>query len=407
MGLCTNLGGKNSHTAIIARSLGVPAVVGTEVITTVIRPTETIIMDGNEGIIIINPLPKTIEEYQLKQEKSIKAAHTLLKTAALPATTTDGAQIHVHANIEFVEELEQIKQSGAEGIGLYRTEGFFFNGGGSIPSEDSQAETYFQIADAVYPNTLVTRTLDVGGDKILPNITTIQEHNPFLGWRAIRFCLDHEEIFIPQLKAILRANVKNNVHLLLPMISSLDEIYQFKEVLAKAKNILLKEGKEFSNDVKIGMMVEIPAAVVLADVFANEVDFFSIGTNDLIQYTLAVDRANEKISHLYNHFHPAVLRFIKQIIDVGADKNVDVSMCGEMASDPVAVPLLVGMGLKHFSAVHKAIPKIKSIIRSLSLPDAQELYQKVMKLSTAEEIQSCCEGFYSREFHRNSEHQYS
>ena len=395
LGFCTNVGGKNSHTAIVARSLGVPAVVGTEFVTDVVKAEDVLILDGNQGVIIVNPGQETIQDYTEKHKQFIILEKDLLKTALKPASTIDGQSMTVMGNIEFAEELDQLKKSGAEGIGLYRTEGLFLGGNG-LPSEDFQTENYLKFAEALKPKTVVIRTLDIGGDKLLPDIVGIPERNPFLGWRAIRFCLDHKEIFLPQLKAILRANIHGNVHILLPMVSSLEEIRQFKLVFTEAQNILKKEGKKYNPDIKLGMMVEIPSAAILAETFVKEVDFFSIGTNDLVQYTLAVDRANEKISRLYNQYHPALLNLIEKVINVGKKTKTPVSMCGEMAGDPVAVPLLIGLGLTIFSAAQIAIPEIKNVIRNLSGDDCQNLYYQSKELKTATEIQKLCEDFYAR-----------
>ncbi|MFZ0389110.1 MAG: putative PEP-binding protein, partial [Calditrichia bacterium] len=264
------------------------------------------------------------------------------------------------------------------------------------PSEEVQVENYARITENLHPATVTIRTLDIGGDKLLPDFVDIPEHNPFLGWRAIRFCLDHKEIFITQLKAILRANRHGNSRLMLPMVSSLQEIRQFKEVFAEARQKLDEEGTAYNPQIRIGMMVEIPSAALLAENFAREVDFFSIGTNDLIQYTLAVDRGNERISHLYNHFHPALLLLIKKVIDVGHKFNKPVSMCGEMAGDAVAVPLLIGMGLQNFSASHTVLPEIKEIIRNVTMEDCRKLYRRAGVLDTAADIQDLCRDFYQR-----------
>ncbi|GAB4374003.1 MAG: phosphoenolpyruvate--protein phosphotransferase [Calditrichia bacterium] len=397
IGFCTNYGGKNSHTAIVARSLGVPAVVGTEIITSIVKPHNQLILDGNGGLIIVNPDEATLKSYEQKQKQFLLVEKELLEKAVETAVTRDGHHIKVAANIEFIEELEQVTASGAEGIGLYRTEGLFLGENG-LPSEDVQTEIYSRIAEAMKPQTVIIRTLDVGGDKLLPELVGLPERNPFLGWRAIRFCLDHKEFFIPQLKAILRANLHGNLHILIPMVSSIEEIHQFKEILEEAIKILESEGKPFNADLKIGTMIEIPSAALMAEHFVKEVDFFSIGTNDLIQYTLAVDRANEKIARLYNHFHPAVIQLIKRVIDVGKQAGILVSMCGEMAGDPVAVPLLLGMGLNHLSASHFLIPEVKNTIRHLSLDQCQELYQQVVQLHTAKDIQKVCEDFYGKLF---------
>jgi phosphotransferase system enzyme I (PtsI) len=397
LGFCTDVGGKNSHTAIVARSLGIPAVVGTEYITNIVQEEDSLILDGNEGIIIINPTPHRIAEYIEKQKKFIIFEKNLFRNADKPALTRDGRRIQVMGNVEFVEELAPLKRSGAEGIGLYRTEGIFLSGS-EIPQEDVQTENYLRFAEALKPQEVIIRTLDIGGDKILPELSAIPEGNPFLGWRAIRFCLDHKEIFIPQLKAILRANQYQNIKLLLPMISSLEEIRQFKTVYQHAQEILRSEGKEFNPQMDIGIMVEIPSAALLIESYVNEVDFFSIGTNDLVQYTLAVDRSNEKISHLYNHFHPALLYLIRKVVEAGKFHNKMVSMCGEMAADPVAVPLLIGMGLENLSAAHYVVPEIKNVIRQVKLSDCIRLFEKVRDLSTATEVQQQCQQFYSEIF---------
>jgi phosphotransferase system enzyme I (PtsI) len=397
LGFCTNVGGKNSHTAIIARSLGVPAVVGTEFITNVCNPDDNLIVDGNDGIIIVNPTDSTTKYFHRKQNKFLVIEKDYLKKTKQPTNTADGHKRYVYANIELIEELKQVKASGAEGIGLYRTEGLFLDKS-SLPSEENQVHEYTKIAETMKPHTVVIRTLDVGGDKLFSEFVGIPERNPFLGWRAIRFCLDHKEIFIPQLKAILRSNIYKNIKVLIPMVSSLEEIHQFKEVFAEAKQILIAEGKKFCDDIQIGMMVEIPSAAIMAESFSSEVDFFSIGTNDLIQYTIAVDRANEKISRLYNHFHPALLCLIKNVIDVGKKTNTPVTMCGEMAGDPIAVPLLLGMGLVYFSANHCVIPEIKDVIRHVSLKDCESLYSKIKKLTTSGEVKKNCEDFFSQKF---------
>jgi phosphotransferase system enzyme I (PtsI) len=397
LGFCTNVGGKNSHTAIVARSLGVPAVVGTEYISNLVKKGDQLILDGTEGIIIINPGPESIRTYLEKQKDFLVVEKKFLMDAYKPAATRDNKKIQVMGNIEFVEELEQLQKSGAEGIGLYRTEGLFLSGN-SLPSEALQTENYKKFAEAAYPNEVIIRTLDVGGDKLLPELVGFPEKNPFLGWRAIRFCLDHKKIFIPQLKAILRANEKNNIKMLLPMISSIEEIRQFRTILDEAIEILEQEGRSYYPQIPIGMMVEIPSAAILINEFIEEVDFFSIGTNDLIQYTLAVDRANEKISHLYNHFHPALLRLLKTVIDACKRKNKDLSICGEMAADPVAIPLLIGMGLDKISAAHFIIPEIKKVVRNLMYGDCEELYKKAKASKTAGESQAICENFYSKIF---------
>ncbi len=397
LGFCTNLGGKNSHTAIVARSLGVPAVVGTEFITSAVKGGDQIILDGNEGMLVINPHSETVLSYQERQKKFLILEKDLLRDAQKPALSREGKKIEVMANLEFLEELNQLKKSGAEGIGLFRTEGLFLSGS-SLPSEDLQTENYLKFAGAAAPHDVVIRTLDVGGDKLMPDLADSPESNPFLGWRAIRFCLDHKEIFIPQLKAILRANKFGNIKLLLPMVSAVEEIHQFKSILREAVEILKSERKKYNSNIPVGIMIEIPSAAILIEHYLQEVDFFSIGTNDLIQYTLAVDRTNEKVSYLYSHYHPALLNLIKKVIDAGKAGKKQVTMCGEMAADPVAVPLLIGMGLESFSVTQHMVPEIKNVIRHISTSECEQLYNEIREKKTAGEIQALCENFYSRIF---------
>ncbi len=267
-----------------------------------------------------------------------------------------------------------------------------------LPSEDEQAQLYRRIAEKMYPQEVVIRTLDIGGDKILPGLISTREENPYLGWRAIRFWLDHKPGFLAQLKAILRANVRGNVKILLPMVSGLDEVNEVKNLLDDAKQALKHENKRFGSKINLGIMIEIPSVVVMADILASEVDFFSIGTNDLVQYTLAVDRGNEMVANLYSHFHPAVLRMINMTLDAGQDAQIPVSMCGEMAGDPLAIPILLAMGFDCLSASHMIIPEIKKIVRELSLDECQELYNSLLKMKLTDEIRREVQGFYRYKF---------
>lgn len=397
LGFATTVGGKTSHTAIVARSLGVPAVVGVDEVTKIAKKGDRIILDGTHGKVIINPRQETIRKYESDRKIYINFEKGLLEESSVNAKTHDGKRIIVQANIEFDEELPLIKKVGADGIGLFRTEGIFINRD-TLPSEEEQYKIYSRMANKVYPNKFVVRTLDVGGDKILPEIMNVQERNPNLGWRAIRFCLDHRECFLSQLKAILRANVKGNVQILIPMISSLEEVRQVKQYLDEARLTLKKEGKEFGKEIELGIMVEVPSVVFLADFFAREVDFFSIGTNDLVQYNLAVDRGNEKVAYLYSHFHPSVLRMIKQTLDAGRKANIPVSMCGEMAADPIAIPLLLSMGFDRISATHAIIPEIKKIIREIDFAECKTLYQRVSKLETTKEVSKYLTRFFEKRF---------
>ena len=397
LGFATASGGKNSHTAIVARSLAVPAVVGVDEVTKYAKKGKRIILDGTHGNVIINPSEKTINEYTKERKIYINFEKELLEETSAHAKTRDGKRINIQANIEFEEELPRIKKVGAEGIGLFRTEGIFINRQG-LPSEDEQYEIYSRIADSVYPNPFIIRTLDVGGDKILPEIINIQERNPNLGWRAIRFCLDHGECFLSQLKAILRANTKGNVKVLIPMISSIEEVRSVRNWIKKASSILEEEGKEYGIDIEIGIMVEVPSVVFLIDFFAGEVDFFSIGTNDLIQYNLAVDRGNEKVAYLYSHFHPSVLRMIKTVLDAGKKAKIPVNICGEMAADPVAIPLLLSMGFENISASHAVIPELKKIVREIDFSECKELYKRVSKLHTTKEVSDLLHKFFEKRF---------
>ncbi len=397
LGFATNTGGKMSHTAIVARSLGVPAVVGLSNITDLISSGNILVLDGNSGKVVVNPGKATIEKYKKKRSSYLSREEKLLKESAWETSTKCGKRIWLRANIEFEDEVPNIQKVGADGVGLFRTEGLFLNRQ-DLPSEDEQAEIYDRIAQKLYPQPVVIRTLDIGGDKVAPDFIKTAEDNPFLGWRAIRFWLDHEAGFLQQLKAILRANTRGNVQILLPMVSGLDEIRQVKALLKKAAKTLKREKKPFGANIKLGIMVEIPSVVVLADLMAREVDFFSIGTNDLVQYTLAVDRGNERVARLYSHFHPAVLRMIKLTIDAARAANIPVAMCGEMAGDRLAIPLLLAMGLEEFSATPTSIPGIKKIIREIRLEECREFCDKVCKLPTTQEITRAVHTFFRERF---------
>lgn len=397
LGFVTTMGGKTSHTAIVARALGVPAVVGVPRFSDQVKSGDQIILDGNHGEVILHPEPETIADYKKRQEKQRAAKARLLKESSLETRTQDGHKIAVRSNIEFENELPQLLKVSADGIGLFRTEGLFLNRS-DLPSEEEQTEVYRRIAEAVYPNKLVLRTLDIGGDKILPQLAGEPEENPFLGWRAIRFWLDHREGFQSQLKAALRANTRGNIQILLPMVSGLSELRQAREVLDGARETLRKEGKPFVGEVDLGIMIEIPSAVILADQFAREADFFSIGTNDLVQYTLAVDRGNERVANLYSHFHPAVLRMIKMTLDAGRAAGIPVGMCGEMAGDPLAIPLLLGMGFQELSLSHSLIPEIKKIVRDLAVDECQELYGDVFGENSTQRVVDILTAFFRHRF---------
>lgn len=385
LGFVTDVGGKTSHTAIIARSLRIPAVVGLEVATDNVKSGDKIIVDGSEGIIIVRPTDKVLKEYRKKSilyDKEVKAIHI---PKAVKVCTKDGKVIVVSGNIELPEEIPLIKKYGAEGIGLYRTE-YIFLGRRDLPSEEEQYKAYLKVAKEVSPHSVIFRTIDIGGDKFLSQPEVPREMSPFLGWRAIRFCLARPEVFKVQLRAILRASVGKNVKLMFPMISGIEELRKAKILLEKCKKELKKDGKKFDDNISVGAMIEVPSAALTADVLAKECDFFSIGTNDLIQYSLAVDRTNEKVAYLYEPGHPAVLRLIKKIIEAARQNDIWVGMCGEMSGEPIFSFLLLGMGLDEFSMSIPQVPKIKELISNINLKDAKVAFQGALKLDTANEV---------------------
>lgn len=386
LGLITDIGGRTSHTAIIAKTLGIPAVVGVEVATENIKSDDKIIVDGSSGQVIVNPNEKVLKEYQRKSTIYTKEVKAIYVPKTLKACTKDGKEVTVSANIELPEEFSLIKKYGAEGIGLYRTE-YIFLGRRDLPSEEEQYKGYRKVASEVSPHPVIFRTIDLGGDKFLSRPEVPREMSPFLGWRAIRFCLARPDIFKVQLRAILRASAEKNVKVMFPMISGIEELREAKFLLEKCKKELRKEGKPFDDNISIGVMIEVPSAALTADVLAKESDFFSIGTNDLIQYSLAVDRANEKVAYLYEPGHPAVLRLIKNVIEIAHKNNVWVGMCGEMSGEPLFAFLLLGMELDSFSMSPPQIPKIKELINNVSFKEAKEAVSRTLKLSTAKEVE--------------------
>jgi len=383
LGYATDLGGVTSHAAILSRALKVPAVVGLRSITKQVRSGDLLALDGYSGIAVVNPTEETLQGLRRKAQRFREFEERLTAIVDLAAETLDHRHLELSANIEFPEEIEFTREQGAAGIGLFRTEGQLI-GRNTYPSEDEQYEAYRKAADGMYPHPVIFRVFDVGGDKLAPE--SFHEQNPFLGWRGIRVLLDREEIFLDQLRAILRASVRKNVRVMFPMISTLQEIRETKEMLVRAKADLAAKGVPFDPGIKIGIMVEVPAAVILAEQMAAEVDFLSIGTNDLIQYVLAVDRDNNAVAPLYQQFNPAVLRTIKMVIDAGHKKNAWVGMCGEMAGDPLATVLLVGLGLDEFSVIPSVLPEIKKIIRSIKFKDAKRVAEKALTMTTVGEI---------------------
>ncbi|TET36974.1 MAG: phosphoenolpyruvate--protein phosphotransferase [Planctomycetota bacterium] len=388
VGFVTESGGPTSHTAILAKGLGIPAVVAVNGITNDILGGETIIIDGVKGKVMIDPNAKTRAEYEALEEE-YNRAQVLLRTEFryLPAETIDGRRMRLYANVEFPQEVDSAFEYGAAGIGLYRTE-FLYTGRRQIPDEESQFKVYREAAEKFKNRSVVIRTLDLGADKIAEEVSNIKEMNPYLGWRSIRLCLGRPEIFRPQIAAILRAGAYGNVKMLLPMISTLEELGSAKRVIESVKDDLRKRKVTFNPDISIGAMIEVPSAALQAEGFADEVDFFSIGTNDLIQYTLAVDRINERVANLYQPTHPSVLELIRQVIDVGAQRKVEVTLCGEMGGDPLMTLLLIGMGLRDLSITPMAIIRIKQIIRNITFRHAREVAHNAMKLSTAGDIEN-------------------
>jgi len=389
LGFVTDIGGRTSHTAIIARSLGIPAVVGTQIATQEIKTGDELIIDGSKGEVIVNPTQKTLEEYKKERERRKRLIKKYSFTKKLIPTTLDGKEIKILANIEFPEEISQVLDVGAQGIGLYRTEYFYMNRV-SLPSEEEQYRAYKEVARRLQPLPVTIRTLDLGGDKFLSPIRVPTEIQSFLGQRAIRFCLAHPEVFKTQLRAILRAALEGNLKVMYPMISGVEELIEANKILEEAKKELKKQNKRFKEDLKVGVMIEVPSAALISDILAKYADFFSIGTNDLIQYSLAVDRADEKVAYLYEPAHPAVLRLIKNVIDAAHSMNIEVSMCGEMASEPIFIFLLIGMGLDELSMPPSLIPKAKLLIRSISYKEAHEVFKKVSGFSSPKEVEDYC-----------------
>ncbi|MBM3253744.1 MAG: phosphoenolpyruvate--protein phosphotransferase [Candidatus Omnitrophica bacterium] len=391
-GFITDVGGRTSHTAIIARSLRIPAVVGLENATKKIKNSDLLILDGTEGTVIINPDKQTLKKYIEQQKKQEEFRKRLLKLKNLPCETLDGHRIELSANIEFPEEIPAVLQHGSEGIGLYRTEYFYMNRT-DLPDEEEHFKSYKYVAQKMSPNPVIIRTLDLGGDKFVSQLNIPREMNPFLGWRAIRFCLARPEVFKVQLRAILRASHFGKLKIMYPMISGIEELKKANTILKEVKQELERKKIDFDEDIEVGAMIEIPSAALTCDILAKEVDFFSIGTNDLIQYSLAVDRANEKIAYLYEPAHPAVLRLIKNIIEVAHDNGIWAGMCGEMAGEPHFALLLLGLGLDEFSVSPIVVPAIKNVIRSVKLEDVREFVREALKLTSGKQIEEFTKKF--------------
>lgn len=386
-GFATDIGGQTSHTAIMAKALQIPAVVGLKHISTVVRDGDMVIIDGHHGLVIINPDEKTILRYEREKQHLQKFVTELHEIKELPAITTDGHKIELAANIELPEEVSIITENGGEGIGLYRTEFFYLNRKDS-PSEEEHFQAYKSVVEKMGSFPIVIRTLDLGGDKFLSPLEYPREINPFLGCRAIRFCFERPDIFKIQLRGILRASVFGKIRIMFPMITTLEELIRAKEMVEESKKELKKANISFDRDIKIGTMIETPSAAMISDILAKEADFFSIGTNDLIQYSLAVDRVNEKVVSLYQPAHPGVLKLIKNVVDAGHKANIRVAMCGEMAGDPLYTIMLIGLGLDELSMSPIRIPELKKVIRSISLKEAKQVTEKVLSFSTNREVET-------------------
>ncbi len=390
LGIATDLGSRTSHTAIMARSLGIPSVVGLHDVTQRLENGQDVLIDGTNGLLILHPTPETLAQYGEIESRRIKVVTQLKELRETKSTTRDGRHIVLSANIELPDDVEAVKANGAEGIGLYRTEFLYLNRD-TLPGEDEQYETYRKVAERVAPEPLIIRTFDLGGDKVAPGTVDVSdEMNPFLGWRAIRFCLENIDMFKTQLRAIVRASAVGNIKVMFPMISGLDELRKSIAILKECAAELTREGHAIGEKTEVGAMIEIPAAAIAADSLAREVDFFSIGTNDLIQYTLAVDRVNEKIAHLYEPTHPAILRLLKMIADAAHSNDIWVGVCGEMAGDVALIPLLLGLGMDELSVSASLVPRVKRAVQSLDIPECRQLVDEALRMQTPPEILGHC-----------------
>ncbi len=391
-GFVTVRGGVTSHTSIIARTLGIPTVQGVANATTRIHTDDIIIVDGSLGSVVINPSEKTLFAYEERQEQFEFFRASIARTSHRPAETLDGLRIRVMGNIEQPEQVVSVMDNGGEGIGLYRTE-FQYLARSGFPDENELFDKYRSVVEVMPRAPVTIRTLDINGDKAVHNSTRM-ESNPVLGLRAIRYCLQRPEIFQTQLRAILRASAFGDVRILFPMISTYDELMASKKMLDQAMQTLDKSGIDFNRDIPVGVMIEVPSLAIMADMITPEVDFFSIGTNDLIQYSMAVDRANKEVAYLYNPLHPAILRLLKFVSDAAKDHNVQLFMCGEMAGDPFNLPILMGLGMDELSMNPQAIPMAKNVIRSLSAAETRPFLEKVLMQTTAGDVENIVRDTY-------------
>jgi phosphotransferase system enzyme I (PtsI) len=386
-GIALDAGGRTSHTAILARSFGIPAVLGLRDLCRTVKPEDLLIVDGDSGIVIVDPDKETLLQYRAKLGELEKQEHQLIGLRELPAESLDGYRISLMANIERPEEIETVLNSNAEGIGLFRSE-FLFMDPRDQPDEEVQFSAYVRVLNAMKGKPVTIRTLDVGGDKLLPSMEEGNENNPLLGWRAIRFCLEEQEIFRVQLRALLRASAHGNLKIMFPLISNSEELDQALRILNEERRDLEAFGTPMAEELPVGIMIEVPSAALISDILARKADFFSIGTNDLIQYTMAVDRGNEKIAPGYQPFHPALWRLMKITVDNAKTAGIPVGVCGEVASDPIAAMLLMALGLDELSMGAFGIPAVKRIIRSVSAEKARKALDEVMGMATAEEVEA-------------------
>ena len=392
-GIVTELGGKTSHSAILARALEIPAVVAVSDFLSQVKDGDTVVLDGSEGVVYVNPDQAVIEEFTAKRELFLKNKKELEQYIGKPTVTKDGVHIELVANIGKPEDVEKVLQYDGEGVGLFRTE-FLFMDRTAMPTEDEQFDAYKKVAEALKGKPVIIRTLDIGGDKEIPYMGLQKDENPFLGYRAIRFCLDRkEDVYKPQLRALLRASAYGNIRIMIPLVTCIDEYREAKALIEELKAELDAKGVAFNKDIQVGIMVETAAASLIADIFAKEVDFFSIGTNDLTQYTMSVDRGNDKVSYLYSTFNPAVLRSIKRIIECAREAGIMVGMCGEAASDPLMIPLLLAFGLNEFSMSASAILQSRKLITGYSIGELQAVAEKAMSFATTKEVEDYMRAF--------------
>jgi phosphotransferase system enzyme I (PtsI) len=387
VGFATEVGGRTSHTSIIAKSLFMPAVIGVPRLTKIVDNDELVIVDGYEGAIVVNPTDAMVAEYRSRVTRHEEAERKLLENRNVPAVTKDNHRISLQANIELTAELDDAIKFGAEGIGLYRSEFLYISTSPDLPTEEEHFEIYRRLAEAIHPHYCIIRTFDLGGKKLAKEIMGSKEDNPVLGLRALRLCMQHRDMFKTQLRALLRASAFGRIKIMFPLVSGVQELRQVKTLVREIKAELDAEGVAYNKELQIGIMIEVPSAAVIADLLATEADFFAIGTNDLIQYSLAIDRGNENVSYLYEPLHPALLRLIKFVIDAGKRAGIPVEMCGEMASDPIYAIVLLGLGLEIYSMNPSSIPVIKNVIRSVRYKDCKRIAEVALQKKTAQEIE--------------------